>query len=116
MTRKQGERRAKARQRLGRRLRVLRVGLGMSNKAVCAVLKISPQTLISWEQGKYELSGLDSLRLADLYQVTIATLYGRKNDQIGPSDPEEAAELTAGEADESEEVAELAGDESEEDT
>lgn len=103
MTRKQGERREKARQRLGRRLRVLRVGLGMSNKSVCAVLKISPQTLIAWEQGKYELSALDSLRLADLYKVTIAALYGRKNDQIGPSDPEEAAELEAGDVDESEE-------------
>lgn len=114
MSRKQGEGRARARERLGRRLRVLRVSLGLSNKAVCAALAIRPQSLISWEQGKYELSALDALRLADLYKVTIAALYGRTNDQIGSSDPKEAAELAAGDVDGQAELA--AQDKEDEDT
>lgn len=56
---------------------MLRVGLKLSNKAVAELMDVRPATLSSWEQGTSELTALDALRLADLYQVEIAVLFGR---------------------------------------
>jgi DNA-binding XRE family transcriptional regulator len=83
VTRKGGEQRAAERKALGRRLRLLRVGLDLTNMAVAASLDVRPATLTAWEKGTSELSALDALRLADLYRVDIAAVFGRKPGQIG---------------------------------
>ena len=87
MTRKGGDERAAERKALGRRLRLLRVGLDLKNMDVAASLGVRPATLTAWEKGTYELSALDALRLADLYRVDIAAVFGRRPGQIGEDEP-----------------------------
>ena len=86
MTRKESEKRALARKALGHRLKLLRVDLDMANKTVAAKLGIRPATLTAWEKGEAEIAALDALRLADLYRVPVAAIYGRKPDEIGEFD------------------------------
>ena len=77
MTRKHDAERASTREALGMRLKLLRVLTMMSQASVAQSLDVRPATVSSWEQGESELAALDALRLADLYGVEVAVVFGR---------------------------------------
>ena len=77
MTRRVDPARSAAREAMGLRLRLLRIGAQLSQASVAASLNVRPATLSGWEQGTSELAALDALRLADLYQVEVTVIFGR---------------------------------------
>jgi len=77
VTRKHDPERASTREALGMRLKLLRVHARRSQVSVAQTLEVRPATVSSWEQGESELAALDALRLADLYGVELAVVFGR---------------------------------------
>ena len=76
--------RAELRKAIALRIKLLRVTANLSKKTVAQRVKVIPASVRNWENGTHELSAIDALRLADLFGVTIATIYDRTNEQIGP--------------------------------
>ncbi len=63
---------------LGQRMRALRLERGLQQKAVAASLHISPSTYSNYENGIHLPDVETLIQLADLYQVSLDELTGRR--------------------------------------
>lgn len=73
---------------VGEKMLILRRKAGMSQKDVCDIIGVAPQTYSGYEKGKHEPTIETLVRLAHLYNVSVDFIVG-KNDFGGEIDAEE---------------------------
>ena len=63
-------------------LAAARVNAGLTQKEVAQKLKISKNTLISWEKGNTEPKASQSYTLSKLYNIPLDNIFFRHSNQI----------------------------------
>ncbi len=61
----------------GKRLKELRRDKKLTQKQLAAFLKVSGNTICSWENDKQEPSMADLLKLSETFEVTLDYLFGK---------------------------------------
>jgi len=74
VTRLEDPTRAAARETLGLRVKLLRVGAKMSQRTLAEALNVRPATVSAWELGTSELAALDAVRIAAVFKVEVGAL------------------------------------------
>ena len=64
------------------RLRELRNKSGFTQNEIANKLGVSSQTILNWENGIYEPKINQLIQLADMFNVSVDYLIGRKNNEI----------------------------------
>lgn len=63
------------------RLRELRNKNGLTQNEIATKLSVSGQTILNWENGIYEPKIYQLIQLADLFNVSVDYLIGRKSNE-----------------------------------
>ena len=63
-------------------LAAARVNAGLTQKEVAKRLKISKNTLVSWEKGNSEPKASQSYKLSELYNIPLDNIFFRHSNQI----------------------------------